>query len=262
MDLDPASDLGTRARAGRHRRGDLVERIDRRREGRRPGLAALPRPSATALLGLLVLVLVAAGAIHLSTRGSAIPAEPSTPPSTERIAQETDGPAQAPAGDPASSAGAVSTSAPPAPVVVHVSGQVANPGVVELPAGSRVEDAISAAGGAGGEADLDAVNLARPVVDGEQIHVPAPGEEPAPQGPPPAGGSRTGEAGGAPGGPIDLNSADAPTLQQLPGVGPALAQRIIDHREANGPFQDVADLEEVSGIGPATLARIAPMATV
>lgn len=151
-------------------------------------------------------------------------------------------------------------------MVVHVSGAVAAPGVVTLPAGSRVDDAVQAAGGATEEARLDSVNLARTLVDGEQIHVPVPGEEPpgaASDPAAPGAGTATG-AEGAPAGEglIDLNTADAATLEDLPGVGPAIAARIIEHRQTNGPFASVDELEEVPGIGPVTLEEIRPMATV
>ncbi|MGA0184700.1 MAG: helix-hairpin-helix domain-containing protein [Candidatus Nanopelagicales bacterium] len=123
-------------------------------------------------------------------------------------------------------------------VVVHVVGKVASPGVVELPAGSRVLDAVEAAGGVTSSRASSTVNLARLVVDGEQIDV---GADPRASG----GTSR-----------ISLNSADAEQLQQLPGVGPVIAERIVAWRTANGPFRSVAELGEVSGIGPAMIARI------
>lgn len=123
-------------------------------------------------------------------------------------------------------------------VVVHVVGKVASPGVVELPAGSRVLDAVEAAGGVTSSRASSTVNLARLVVDGEQIDV---GADPRASG----GTSR-----------ISLNSADAQQLQQLPGVGPVIAERIVAWRTANGPFRSVAELGEVSGVGPAMIARI------
>lgn len=123
-------------------------------------------------------------------------------------------------------------------VVVHVVGKVASPGVVELPAGSRVLDAVEAVGGVTSSRASSTVNLARLVVDGEQIDV---GADPRAMG----GTSR-----------ISLNSADAQQLQQLPGVGPVIAERIVAWRMANGPFRSVAELGEVSGIGPAMIARI------
>ena len=143
--------------------------------------------------------------------------------------------------------------------------------MVRLPAGSRVDDALGAAGGPTDEAELAAVNLARPLVDGEQIHVPVPGEEPPASSGPVTGGDTApgapgaGEGGGGDGassGAIDLNSASATELEELPGVGPAIAQRIIEHREQNGPFESVDQLEEVSGIGPATLEKLRDEATV
>lgn len=152
-----------------------------------------------------------------------------------------------------------------ATVIVHVAGEVTAPGIVTVPAGARVSDAVTAAGGPTGDADLSRVNLARRVTDGEQILVPSPDDpdpataEPAPGAAPDAGGtSETAPANGL----IDLNTATAEQLDELPGVGPAIAQRIIDHRESAGPFTAVDDLLEVSGIGPATLEKIAPQATV
>lgn len=231
----------------------------------------LPRPSRSALLGVAVLALVAGGAVHLSTAGTALPEDPvvvtgqgaesSTPVPAEPTAST------APSAPAASDGATPATANGGAPVVVHVTGAVASPGVVELPAGSRVDDAVSAAGGATADADLAAVNLARPAVDGEQIHVPVPGEEPvvAPPGPQPGGTTPSGSGtatGTAAGGAVDINTADAAALDTLPGVGPAIAQRIVEHREANGPFRSVDDLQDVPGIGPATLEKIRAKATV
>lgn len=143
------------------------------------------------------------------------------------------------------------TTDPAAPLLVHVVGQVATPGLVELPTGSRVADALDAAGGALPDADLTALNLAAPVQDGAQVRVPAPGE----QAPTPAQGSD------AAAGLIDVNRASATELEQLPGVGPVLAARIVADREENGPFGSVDDLERVSGIGPSVLATLRDQAT-
>ncbi len=134
-------------------------------------------------------------------------------------------------------------------VVVHVVGAVAAPGLVTVPEGSRVADALTAAGDATTDADLAGVNLAREVVDGEQIVVPRPGEVVVA-----APGPATG--GGAPDGPVDLNAADEAALDGLSGIGPVLAARIVEWREANGPFTTVEELGEVSGIGDALLARL------
>lgn len=175
--------------------------------------------------------------------------------------------ASAPASAPASGSAAVSSPAPgtaPTPselVVVDVVGQVHTPGLVTLPAGSRVFDAVAAAGGATEGAELGAINLARPVVDGEQVRVPAPGEVVAPPAQP-AGAPAV--PGGAPagGGLVNLNTADEATLDTLPGIGPALAARIVAWRTDNGPFASVDELDEVSGIGPAMLAKVRDLVTV
>lgn len=134
-------------------------------------------------------------------------------------------------------------------VVVHVVGAVAAPGLVTVPEGSRVADALTAAGDATPDADLTGVNLAREVVDGEQIVVPRPGEAVvAAPGPAAVGGTSDG--------PVDLNAADETALDGLSGIGPVLAARIVEWREANGPFTTVEELGEVSGIGDALLARL------
>ncbi|GAA1835567.1 ComEA family DNA-binding protein [Agromyces salentinus] len=145
------------------------------------------------------------------------------------------------------------------PLLVHVLGAVAEPGLVELAPGARVVDAVSAAGGFTAEADPAGVNLARPVVDGEQLVVFAVGEQPAAA----SGGAVT---GGGPGGPaaasdglVHLNTADAAALDTLPRIGPALAQRILDHREANGPFTSVDQLLDVAGIGDAVFSGLAEL---
>ena len=132
-------------------------------------------------------------------------------------------------------------------VIVHVAGAVAGGGVVELREGDRVHDAIREAGGPAPGADLGRINLAAKVADGQYIYVPAEGEDP----PPGAGGEP-----GAGGGPLDLNRATAQELQTLAGIGPVLAQRIVSHREANGPFATVEDLQSVPGIGPALMGAL------
>lgn len=149
-------------------------------------------------------------------------------------------------------------------IVVHVVGQVNTPGVVEIPSGARVVDAITAAGGTTAEADTASVNLARPAVDGEQVYVASPGEVvPGPPDAPGEAGS-LGEAGGPDGAGslVNLNSATSEELQTLPGVGPALAQRILDWRESNGTFGSVDQLQDVSGIGPVVLEGLRALATV
>lgn len=148
-------------------------------------------------------------------------------------------------------------------LLVHVVGQVRHPGVVRLPMGSRVQDAVQAAGGPSPSADLNHLNLARPVVDGEQIVVPKPGENIAAGGPSVAAGGGVGPTSAGPvGGLIDLNTADATALDSLPGVGPVIAKRILDWRTEHGRFTSVDELGEVTGIGDKLMAQIGPKVRV
>ncbi len=137
-------------------------------------------------------------------------------------------------------------------VVVAVVGQVAAPGLVTLPAGSRVDDALAAAGGPLPDADLTTVNLARVVADGEQIAVGVPGAAPGPSAEPGAAGST----------PVNLNTASEQDLETLPGVGPVLAGRIVLYRSDSGGFTSVDQLQDVSGIGPTTFAELQDLVTV
>ena len=141
--------------------------------------------------------------------------------------------------------------APAGPFLVHVAGAVARPGLVELAAGARVADAVAAAGGAAADAALDVVNLARPVVDGEQVVVPTVAEVAAGVAAP-AGAPGGPTPGVLPDGRLDLNTATAAQLEELPGIGPVLAARIVDHREATGGFDEPVALREVAGIGEST----------
>ena len=143
-------------------------------------------------------------------------------------------------------------------LLVHVA--VGAPGVVSLPEGARVVDAIEAAGGAREDADTDQLNLARPVVDGEQVRVPVVGEVLEAASPGPQASSTA--SGGSGAGPINVNTATASELEALPGIGPALAERIVSHREANGPFKSLDDLTDVPGIGKAKLEALRTEATV
>ncbi|UOE21784.1 ComEA family DNA-binding protein [Thermobifida halotolerans] len=156
-------------------------------------------------------------------------------------------PAPPHAASPSGAAPSASTS-PSGTVVVHVGGEVESPGVVTLPAGARVADAIEAAGGLRSDADPGLLNLARPLVDGEQVLV---GVTPSPEPVPQAGAAPSDTTGR-----VDLNTATAEQLQTLPGVGPVLAQRIIDHRESNGGFTSVEQLHDVTGIGERRFAEL------
>ena len=138
--------------------------------------------------------------------------------------------------------------APARKLVVHVVGQVFKPGLYSLPEGSRVDDAISRAGGPKPRAALAAVNLAAPVADGQQIVVPSRREAVQAL----AGGPVAGSAGGR----VHLNSATLEQLDELPGIGPVTAQKILDYREEHGAFGSVEELDAVPGIGPATLAEL------
>ena len=145
----------------------------------------------------------------------------------------------------------------PAPLRVYVSGAVAHPDVYQLPPGSIVKDALSAAGGALAGADLVRINLAQQLVDQQQVHVPLAGETPPPVGTPAR--IRSPSSGGD---CVDINSASLQELDELPGIGPAYAQRIIDYRSAHGPFEDVEKLIQVKGIGPSTLEEIRDLVCV
>lgn len=160
-----------------------------------------------------------------------------------------------PAADPSASA---STAAQPAVVVVDVAGKVRRPGIATLPVGSRVVDALKAAGGARRGVDLTSLNLARVLVDGEQVLV---GIE-APGGVAGSAASGTGSSSGEAGPMVNINLATQSELEELPGVGPVTASAILQWREEHGPFTAVDELLEVSGIGDATLADMAPFVTL
>jgi competence protein ComEA len=198
------------------------------------------------------------------TRPTPIASAPARPPASHPVAGYTTGGWVGPR-----SAWATATPTPSASpsaasaVVVDVAGRVRQPGVVTLPPGSRVVDALTKAGGVLPGTDTTDLALARPLVDGEQILVDGkPG--PAPAGPPAAGAGRASGAAGAsaPAGPVHLNSATVEQLDTLPGVGPVLAQRIIQWRDANGPFSSPDQLGEVPGVGDRRLQELLPLITL
>ncbi len=160
------------------------------------------------------------------------------------------------AGDSASTSEMTTTSAPP--VIVHVRGEVSQPGLVELPAGARVADAVANAGGETGKADIHQLNLAAVVVDGMQIIVPAVGDDHVG----PLIVHADGVGGSGTGGLVNINTASLAELETLPGVGPAIATAIDQRRIEKGPFASVDDLLDVAGIGPAKLERLADHVTV
>ncbi|MFF4890333.1 helix-hairpin-helix domain-containing protein [Micromonospora chersina] len=219
---------------------------------RRPLASRLPGPGAfdpgrrgvRALAAVAVVVVLVAGVWAWRSRPQAEPVR-----------------AAATVGAPETSAPAPTASA--GQVVVALAGKVRRPGLVRLPAGARVADAIEAAGGALPGVDVALLNPARKVTDGELIlvGVSAPPGQAAPPGPATGGGGPA--AGAAPGsGPVNLNTATLAQLDALPGVGPVLAQRILDHRDQHGGFRSVSDLRQVDGIGDARYEQLKDLVTV
>lgn len=202
----------------------------------------MPRPTATQLW---VYAALGVAIVALGLRSLLAPAAAPAPPGT------TPGPSPQTA---TTGAVTVAQTAPSTAIVVHVVGAVAEPGLYRLRDGARVADALERAGGTTGKAALDGVNLAAKVADGQQVVVPRRGAAGAPAVTGPGGAS---VATGAPaGGPVSLSSATLEQLDTLPGVGPATAQKILDHRDASGGFRSVDDLASVPGIGPKRLAAL------
>ncbi|WP_026405555.1 ComEA family DNA-binding protein [Actinomadura rifamycini] len=213
--------------------------------------AAPDRPGVRALVLLAVIAAVVAAGYLWASR----PRPDAAPAPDAGVASLAAGPAA-----PEPSAGPGPSTPPTGTVVVHVLGKVRKPGVITLPADSRVAEAIKAAGGVRRGAETGPLNLARKVVDGEQIPVGVPAPTPPPGAPAPGA-----PAPGAPspgGAPVNLNTATVDQLDDLPGVGPVLAARIIEYRTRNGGFRSVDQLQDVNGIGASRFADLEPKVSV
>ena len=205
-----------------------------------PSVARLLPGGASVAALIAVVVLIAAVGVwrHAATREH-----------SQALAQSSSEGEESEAASVAAGPSAPQSSGEHADVVVYVSGAVASPGVLTLPATSRVIDAITAAGGATPEADLESINLARILVDGEQIRVGVVGESP------PSASAGTGTDAQA---CVRLATATETELQTLPGIGPALAQRIISYRATHPRLTSVEELDDVPGIGPSLIEKIRP----
>jgi competence protein ComEA len=250
MPADPCSDTDTDGTSGRSGWTPLTPQT---------ALRPLQRFVDRTGIGWRAALVVVAG-LAMLVGGVVVRSGQASTPVPERTASPTAASiAAVPTSGVASSGPSGTASASATAVVVHVVGAVTTPGLVQLPAGSRVADAVSAAGGATTEADLSRVNLARLVTDGEQVVIPRPGEQVAAA---PASGGPAGAPSASGGAPVNLNTADAAALDSLPGIGPVLAERIIAFRTDNGPFTSVDDLGEVSGIGERLLDQLRPLVAV
>jgi competence protein ComEA len=211
------------------------------------------RRGAAALAVLIACVVTISLAVFALNRPATI-----APPATA-AAPAAPVPPPAPTSSPASSP--LTGQASPGSILVHVDGAVKKPGLYALPEGARVADAVDAAGGPRPAADLRAINLAEPLIDGQKLEVPKKGEDPAttipsaPVSPAPSPGATASAT-------VDLNTADQTALETLPEVGPVTATAIIEYRDQSGGFTSVDELLEVNGIGPATLEAIRPFVTV
>lgn len=200
---------------------------------------AVARGDTASMVGGIALILLIAGGVWFSRSGDE-QAELLLPMATAEMASVPE---------------VVAATVAPADVVVHAAGAVRLAGLFVLPAGSRVDDLIAAAGGAEPGADLDRVNLASPLSDGMRVFIPLVGEA--------VPGEVAGDMGGDDQtGPVDINTADAAQLESLPGIGPATATAVVEHRTRTGAFRSVEDLLEVRGIGPAKLEQLRQHVTV
>lgn len=261
LDRRPVSVAAPGRHARRERRGAevaawLQDRLPASLQGR--ARIGAPQLAAVAMAAAAAMALLAWSTVRAADPGELAPARAAAVPG-----RDADGALVTPAALPTGAAppGAPSAAPSSAPaageVVVDVAGKVRRPGIVTLPVGSRVVDALEAAGGARRGADLTGLNLARVLVDGEQVVVGVPA--PAGIAPPLAAG---GADAPAPVALVNINTAAQAELESLPGVGPVTAQAILQWRAENGAFSSVDELLEVSGIGDATLAEIAPFVTL
>lgn len=226
-----------------------------------------PSPQVLAVVALILLVTLTASWVKtmLFPGGSAQESVLTLESPSASSQNQASLPTQQAAGN---SQSAVSESTAAASLWVHVTGAVKRPGLYELPAQARISQAIDQAGGVKPEADLNLINIAAPAVDGSQIYVPSQGEDPpvlSDKASTATSAASTAAAAGqetAQSDLINLNTASVQELEQLPKVGPVLAQRIVDWREENGGFKSVADLDAVSGIGPAMMQTLTPLVTV
>lgn len=226
----------TRAEVARRRLAQLAASFDAEFTHEQPDApVVVPRRVQAAHVRVLVAIAVAAGVLLtwwlLAERPRTAPAVPVSLPA----------------------ASTPSSTSTPGELVIDVAGKVKRPGIVVLPAGSRVHEAVAKAGGVRGGVDTSGLNMARVLTDGEQILVGTP--------PAPAAGTAAASRAGESGAPISLAAATLEQLDTLPGIGPVTAQAIIDHRTEHGPFASVDDLLDVSGIGEATLADIRDQVT-
>lgn len=223
----------------------VMDRVGELRRDPRVGVAAL------------VLVALVAGFIWYRLGAGGSSAAP-----TARHAPATSAPAATgPASGSPATGGSPSAAKRGERVTVHVAGAVANPGVYDLGAGARVIDAIEAAGGGVPDADLNRLNLAAKVTDGQRVLVQRVGEA-APAGPSSGGGSGSGGSATDPSGLVNLNSATQAELEELPGIGPTLAEAIIAERERRGGFRSVNELRDVRGIGEKRFADLRDKVTI
>jgi competence protein ComEA len=289
--LEPAfgvarSDSDDSPAAGRHRPRPRVLTVPVAFRGARVAV------SVRAVVAFLVVLVVAvvffavrvaraqqAAAPQPVPAGEGVVGRTSVPSAFASSSAEAAGGATPATGDGSTTAAAVARGSPGRLLVVDVIGQVARPGVVTVADGSRVVDVLAAAGGALPGADVQRLNLARQVADGEQVFVPKPGETPpillgglsasaGASGASGVGGGVGGAAGASSSGDtasntlVNLNTATLAALDTLPGVGPVLAQRVLDWRVQHGRFTSVDELGEVSGIGDKLLEQIRPKVTV